>query len=344
MKLYFISFLLFALISANELAAPPLKAIPQSLSAPMSSLKQHHLISKNDFTLNATFYMRFLRFKQRIEISFFYNRLGELDFEFTPDEKILTLYSRNFRFHKAARTFLLSAVNNIAYQLATGFMREASQSGSLVKTYPSLFIFSAVKNMAEKSKAIVRYNYQLSTYTNRVYSLQFKYLLGNGLRFGDQDVKIVASINPSRVNHILKLLRSDVPPKTNQKKSQLDELVNFYSNFRKRAETQPAIWVHTPIRSISLATKQAQNNEKLVQAIRDNFASENLRNVLRSHKINEANNFDWLADIRKKGDRRVRKFISQEFQQLNTVESFETYGGIPQNRAWSNGNKELKKN
>ena len=223
MKLYFIAILLLALISATDLAAPPLlpasKAIPKSLSAPLSYIKQHHLISKNDFTLNATFYMKFLRFKQRIDISFFYNRQGELDFEFTPDAKILTLYSRNFRLHKAARTFLLSAVNNIAYQLVTGFMRDASQSGSLVKGYPSLFIFSALKRMAEKSRAIVRYNYQLSTYTNRVFSLQFKYLLGNGLRFGDQDVKIIVSLHPGRVIHILKLLREETPPKSAPQKS-----------------------------------------------------------------------------------------------------------------------------
>jgi len=297
-------------------------------------LNQHHLISKRDFTLNATFYLRFLSFKQRVEISFFYNRTGQLDFEFFPTERLLILYSRNFRAHKAARTFLLSAVNNIAYQLTVGFMREASQSGSLMKSFPSLFVFSALQQMIESSKSIIRYNYQLSTLTNRVYSVQFKYLLGNGLRIGDQDIRIVASLHPGRIIHIMKLLQSEVGIKNQNTKAELKSLISFYSDFKRRTESKTRIWSENPIREIISKGKQAKSNTKLLEAVRDNFSSDNLKNLLRSKKVESAKNFDWLNDIKINGGKAVNKFISQNFHQLNSAESLDDYA-IPQNRLWS---------
>lgn len=339
MKLFILSFVFFALVAANEFQPAPSqlsKYLPASIDQPASQVKAQHLISRKDFTINATFFMRFRRFKQKVDISFFYNRFGEIDYEFFPSERLLILFARNFRAHKACRQFMVKAVKNIAYQLITGLMKEASQSGSLVTKYPSVFVFSALKRMTQGSQAVIRYDYQLSTFTNRVYRIQFKYLLGNGIRA--QDIRITATLHAGRVLHILQLLREQSKAQKNPFRS----LMKFYRSFKDKVQNQTRIWTDNPVLDLRLTGNAAKINTQLVQQIRDNFSSQNLTEVLRSHKVEEANNYDWLRDMRVNSNQDVQKFMSNQFEQINTVSSFETYG-IPQNRLWSEMRNGLKR-
>lgn len=339
MKLFFLIAVFLAVLSADEFLVPPSQApkVLPALPPPPSDLafrKQDYLISRHDFTLNATFYLRFLRFKQRIEISFFYNKYGELDFDYFPDDKLLTLYARNFRAHKPAKAFLLAAVNNIAYELATGFMREALQTGGLTRKFPGLYIFSALKGMIQKAKSVVRYDYRLSTFTNRVYSVQFKYLLGARLRKDEQNVKISASLAANSIIHIIRLLQRDLKAKDKKHGDQLKELAQFYAGFHEKAEKGQRTWTEYPMKELTLSGKKAKQLQKLIVKVAQFFSGTNLKTTLLSQKPSSANKFDWIKDLRMNASADVKAFIAKEFQQLNSVESFETYA-IPHNRIWT---------
>lgn len=341
MKFYLFLFMtiIFVHFSTNQsLSTPNHHSHPKhcshlASSSRSGSAEEIQIIPQSDFSLTASFYLKFLRFKLRVDINFFYNRFGELDFEYTPDEKSLILYSKNFYSHEAAKQFLFSAVNNIAYQLINLFMKEASQS-DLVSSIPNAFVLIALKNMIESSQAIVRRDEKLSTYTNRVYQVQIKYLLGGGLR-KDQDVKLVAKLHSKQIVHRLQLLKYGV--KGTFKLAQLENLIKFFSDFKEKAERQPRIYVERPVVEKNLNLKLTRTAENLYKTIRKNFSGPGLKVLLSKYKLRKDQKFDWLREIEKSKRKDVRKFAREEFLQLNIVESFENYA-IP-----ANGNLRMAK-
>ena len=134
-------------------------------------------------------------------------------------------------------------------------------------------------------------------------------------------MKIVARFQEKTVVRVLQLLRNQ-EKLTKSQEAQLGSLIDFYSSFKKRAEKEPRIYLEKAIVQKTLNKKMVVNMKKVFNVIKKNFLSEKLRIVVGKKKWSDVKGFDWLKDIK---DLRVRMFVSNEFLQLNNVESFETY-------------------
>ena len=142
MKFYFviISSLFLSFITCNQLLPKvPLKEVIQEPPSFDSQPNFNHfnLLNQNEFSIRSSFYLKFLRFKVKIDLIFFYNHFGELDFEYTPNYEHLVLFSRNFKNHKAAKSFLVLSVHNIAFQFLIDMMKIA-QNTAFVKNLPKI--------------------------------------------------------------------------------------------------------------------------------------------------------------------------------------------------------------
>lgn len=277
-----------------------------------------HVLDPQDFLLKGSFYLQFHKFKVKIELTFFYNRFGELDFEYTPKHEELVLFARNFRRYKAAHSFLHQTVNNIAYQFLTDTLK-LTQNSPLVKAIPSTFLFVALKKMMEFSNTIVRYDFQASTYFNRVFSIQFKYLLENGLR-GNNEIKLVASINSAQIvrflsHHLAK----------NAKNKELNGLIEYFRAFKNKAEHQPRIFTETPVNPKLETSSDKKKVKDLMRTLKKSKISTNIKALFKAHQKSRLINYNWLEDIERRANSSLRKFIDDEFAQISISETFETY-------------------
>ena len=298
------------------------KVLPKNAKA--ESLKHNLLLSQDDFSITTSFNLNFLRFNLPVSLVAYFNRYGELDFDYIPDEKALTLFARNFRSHKVAHNFLLSAVNNIAFQMIANFLKESSK-GSLARNLPSSFVFSALKQMVESSESIVRRDESISTYTNRVYKVQLKYLLGDGVRKGDQEVKLVARIQANRVINALEQLGQDTKDLSVSSQKEINGLIKFFTDFKRKAENQPRSWKEKPIGEKILSSKATRKINRVYENLKNYYVSHKVKALLSQHKAAEIKNYDWYKSILDKADGDMSRFVSNYFLKMSSIGSFENY-------------------